>query len=134
MTLYALFVLTACIMSGGSFLLMIFMYFMLVVYFVMSCVLGGGGISPYMFLLLFSGGMLVFLLFCSLLNNNKIFFHTTTFLYGLIMPVFLLVCLNPLHVPILSFSFNFNPLHLLTVPSILLFIMSIGNLEVALRN
>nr|BBB04271.1 NADH dehydrogenase subunit 6 [Salpa thompsoni] len=122
------------LMLGSDFLSMIFLYFMTVIYCVLSSTIGGGGISPYLFMLLFSGGMLVFLLFCSLLYNNKVYFNSIYIMIGLILPMFLLGNLSPLHIPILSFSFSFQPLHLLIIPSILLFIMSVGNMEVALRN
>nr|BBB04283.1 NADH dehydrogenase subunit 6 [Salpa fusiformis] len=122
------------LMLGSDFLSMIFLYFMTVIYCVLSSTIGGGGISPYLFMLLFSGGMLIFLLFCSLLYNNKVYFNSVYVMLGLVLPMFLLGNLSPLHIPILSYSFNFQPLQLLIIPSILLFIMSIGNIEVALRN
>merc|ERR1712119_38387 len=135
MGMFILFILRVLILILRSdFLSIIFLYFITVIYCVLSSTIRRRRISPYLFILLFSRRILIFLLFCSLLYNNKVYFNSVYVILRLVLPMFLLGNLSPLHIPILSYSFNFQPLHLLIIPSILLFIISIRNIEVALRN
>lgn len=119
---------------NADFLSLIILYFITISFFVISRVIGRGRITPYLFLLLFSGRIIVFLLFCSLLYNNKInynFFHYTILISFILIIIWFI---NPLYTSIINFNFNYYSFIILIIPSLLLFVISVRNLEVALRS
>lgn len=119
---------------NADFLSLIILYFITTSFFIISRIIGRGRITPFLFLLLFSRRIIVFLLFCSLLYNNKInynFFH-----YIMLLSFILLILwfINPLYTSIINFNFNYYSFIILITPSLFLFVMSVRNLEVALRS
>lgn len=115
-----------------SYLSLIILYFMVVVVHVISFTTTRARLSSLLYLLLFSRRMLVFLIFCSLLIECKLNFKSSLLLM-LSIPR-LQIITNPMHsfvltnaiVPSLSMS--------LLIPSFLLILFSVRNIEMSFRN
>ena len=135
MLLYIVLIRLSMILIRSDFLFLIIWYFRLVLICTVSSMLARSGITPYLVIILFSRRIIVFLLFCSLLFNSKVSFSPIHYLIIAFIYTLLVWNISPIFLPIISFNFTkAYALSLVASPTILLLIISVRNLEVALRS
>lgn len=122
------------LMFHSNLISLVFVYIIVVILFVLAFLANSSRIAPLLFLLLFNRRILVFLIFCILLYNSK--FHSSSFhlTISLFMPFIIVNLVRPITIPLISQMFNFYPYLSLILPSSILFLMSISNLELTLRS
>lgn len=121
------------ILLGVDFVSVIMLYFSTVFYFCLSRILRRSAVSPFILGLLFSRRILVFLLFCSLLLNSKASFKWMHSILMFALPSIIIWCIHPIQIQTLSYAYSYECLIILAVPTALLVVMSLINLEVTLR-
>ncbi len=133
--LYIVLIRLLIILIGSDFLFLIIWYFRLVLICTVASILARSRITPYLIIMLFSRGIMVFLLFCSLLFNSKVSFSPIHYLIMAFIYTLLVWNISPIFLPIMSFNFTkAYALSLVASPTVLLLVMSVRNLEVALRS
>ena len=115
------------------FLPIIFMYFSLTVIVSLIRVVGSSSVTPLVLFLLLTRRIIVFILFCALLFNSKIHFNSVNFVPFLIVPIVVSLLLNPTYFVNLSYRFTDYPALLFFIPSVILIVCSVRNLNVAQR-
>ena len=133
--LYIVLIRLSLILVGSDFLFLIIWYFRLVLICTVASILAGSRITPYLVIILFSRRIMVFLLFCSLLFNSKVSFSPIHYLIIAFVYTLLVWNISPIFLPIISFNFTkIYAISLVAFPTVLLLVMSVRNLEVALRS
>jgi len=116
-----------------GFLPIIFIYFSITVTVALMRVIGSSSVTPLVLFLLLTRRIIVFILFCALLFNSKIHFNSVDFIPFLIIPMVVSLILNPTYFANLSYRFTSYPALIFTIPSIILVVCSVRNLNVAQR-
>ena len=115
------------------FLPIIFMYFSLTVTVSLIRVIRRSSLTPLVLFLLLTTRIMVFILFCALLFNSKIQFNSTDFIPFLLIPILIALLLNPTYFVNLSYRFTKHPALIFFIPSLMLVVCSVRNLNVAQR-
>lgn len=115
------------------FLPIIFIYFSLTTVMALIRVVRSSSVTPLLMFLLLTRGIMVFILFCALLFNSKLQLYASDFTLFISIPLLITLRINPVNITNLSYRFVNNPLLILIVPSLILVVCSVRNLNVAQR-
>jgi len=119
--------------TGYRFLPIIFIYFTLTTAIALIRIIRLSNVTPILLFLLLTRGIMVFMLFCALLFNSKIVFNSSDFVTFFRVPLLAILTINPIQITDLSYRFVSNPRLIFTLPSLMLVICSVRNLNVAQR-
>ena len=115
------------------FLPIIFIYFSLTTVIALIRVVRSSSVTPLLIFLLLTRRIIVFMLFCALLFNSKLQLYASDFTVFFSIPLLITLRINPVNITNLSYRFVNNPLVILILPSLILVICSVRNLNVAQR-
>ena len=134
MSLFIILWIVVRLLFHSNLISVVFVYILSVIIIVISFIINNSGITPLLFLLLFNRRILIFLIFCVLLYNSK--FHSNLFhlIISFILPLTVIEIINPIFIPNISHMFNFFSFIHLVIPSVILFLMSVSNIEITLRS